>query len=75
MLRRTLSEIANTRLVNVAGVTIIIVVSLAASATFLAFTKSNAAAAHEDAMRLLLLIVGGVLGALFGAGPADKGKD
>ena len=76
-LRKVLSEIENARLVNVAGVAILVMVSFAACATFLGLTKSTAPAAYEDSMRLLLLIVGGVLGALFGASASasDKGKE
>ena len=57
------------------GSRFLVMVSLAACATFLGLTKSTAPAAYEDLMRLLLLIVGGVLGALFGASTSDKGKE
>ena len=60
-------DVGHRTLVTWAGVILIFIVTLAAIAGFLGITYSTAANAHEDAVRLLILIVGAAIGTVFGA--------
>ena len=64
---RSRDDVGHRRLVTRAGVALIFIVTLAAVAGFLGITNSTAPNAHEDAVRLLILIVGAAIGTVFGA--------
>ena len=62
----------NSRVVTFFGVGIIASITVFALLSFMGWTSSSAPNTHEDAMRLLLLILGGVLGSLYSAGNDRK---
>jgi hypothetical protein len=66
-IHRTKSEVDNTRIVTWAGITILGLITMMSVLGFLGVALVPAEKLHEDATRVIFLIVGGVIGALYGA--------
>lgn len=72
-MHKTEIESKNSRYVTLAGITILILVTIFACFSLVGLTNYNPDKSHEDAVRIILLIVGGVIGALYGVS-ASKSK-